>query len=331
VSEQSAIKEQDVESSNIEARFPGYILRNAREVMGLSQQELSRQLHLTSRVLEGIETDDFSPIPSAIFARGYIRNYARYVGADSDMLIGAFDQAYGRPDHIAKPMATIKDLKKQANPSDTWVKVSTGLFLVIVVVLTRLWWQSQNGPLVPAQISEIIVNDEQGDAVVASTESTGIVIESASQAIALESEQLDSDGAQVSHPNVVQELITTVDLTDLAGSPDDAISIPLEAISESAADMVSDPISTAEVSAVNEGQLVMVFDKDCWVEVKDGDGNILLTDLISSGQRVDIAVKKPVQILLGRASALTAITFNGTDINLAPHIRKDVARVTLGQ
>ena len=68
VSEQSAIKQLDVESAD-DASFPGHILRNARKSMGLSKEELSRQLHLTPRILEAIEIDDFSTISNAIFAK----------------------------------------------------------------------------------------------------------------------------------------------------------------------------------------------------------------------------------------------------------------------
>jgi cytoskeleton protein RodZ len=353
VSEQSAIKQLDVESADIDASFPGHILRNARKSMGLSKEELSRQLHLTPRILEAIEIDDFSTISNAIFARGYIRNYARYVGADSDMLINAFDQTYGRPDHIAKPMVTINDVKKQASSGDTWVKASTGLFLAIFVVLTLLWWQGQHVTLVPAEINKVMVNDEQGHAVVAGSEATDITTKPADQTLELAQPDIEAEPAssdltqpnslieqpelmQISESIVVQDdnKVTLADQTEPAGGIDvstaDTVSVPDVQVSQSVANLAN-VAATAVVPSMNEVQLLMVFDKDCWVEIKNGDGNVVVASLLRTGQTVDMTVVAPVQLLLGRVSALAKITFDSENIDLTPYIGKDVARITLGK
>jgi cytoskeleton protein RodZ len=355
VSEQSAIKQLDVESADIDASFPGHVLRNARKSMGLSKEELSRQLHLTPRILEAIEIDDFSTISNAIFARGYIRNYARYVGADSDVLINAFDHAYGRPDHIAKPMVTIKDVKKQASSGDTWVRASTGLFLVIFVVLTLLWWQGQHVTLVPAEINKVMVNDEQGHAVVAGSEATTASIKPADQTLELaqldteaEAESASADSTQsnsfieqselvqISESIVVQDnnKVTVTDQTESPGGIDmstvDAVSVSDMQVSQSI-DNLADVVDTAVVQSANEAQLLMIFDNDCWVEVKNGDGNVVVASLLKTGQTVDMAIVAPVELLLGRVSALAKITFDGDNIDLTPYIGKDVAQITLGK
>lgn len=353
MSEQSAIKKLDVESADIDTSFPGHLLRNARKSMGLSKEDLSRQLYLTPRILEAIEIDDFSTISNAIFARGYIRNYARYVGADSDVLINAFDHAYGRPDHIAKPMVTITDIKKQASSGDTWVRASTGLFLVIFVVLTLLWWQGQNVTLVPAAINKVMVNDEQGHAVVAGSEATTASIKPADQTLGLaqldtETESASPDSTQsnsfieqselvqISESIVVQDnnKVTVTDQTESPGGIDmstvDAVSISDVQVSQSIANL-ADVVDTAVVQSANEAQLLMVFDNDCWVEVKNGDGNVVVASLLRTGQTVDMAIVAPVELLLGRVSALAKITFDGDNIDLTPYIGKDVAQITLGK
>jgi cytoskeleton protein RodZ len=104
---------------------------------------------------------------------------------------------------------------------------------------------------------------------------------------------------------------------------DASISVSPVAVSEFDADTT--------VTTVDKGQLVMLFNDDCWVEVKDGNDNTEITNLLRKDQRIDVFIQVPVQVLLGRASSLTTITFNGMDVDLAPHIRKDIARVTLGQ
>ena len=75
--------------------------------------------------------------------------------------------------------------------------------------------------------------------------------------------------------------------------------------------------------------LVMVFDKDCWVEIKDGRGKMVLSDLYGSGSKIEQLVVSPIEVLLGRSSGVTKMMFHGETIDLKPHTRKDIARLTL--
>ena len=80
----------------------------------------------------------------------------------------------------------------------------------------------------------------------------------------------------------------------------------------------------------NQAQLLIVLDKDCWVEVKDGNGKMILSDLYSAGDTIDQLVTAPIEVLLGRSSGVVTMTFDGRTIDLKPHTRKDIARLTLG-
>ena len=89
----------------------------------------------------------------------------------------------------------------------------------------------------------------------------------------------------------------------------------------------------ADVAALgpNEALLMMAFDKDCWVEIKDGNGKMILSDLYASGSTIEQVVTAPIEILLGRSSGVTLMTFNDETIDLKPHTRKDIARLTLNK
>ena len=81
----------------------------------------------------------------------------------------------------------------------------------------------------------------------------------------------------------------------------------------------------------NQAQLVMVFDKDCWVEIKDGNGKMILSDLYSAGDIIDQVVITPIEVLLGRSSGVVSMTFDGRTIDLKPHTRKDIGRLRLSK
>ena len=297
--------------------FPGHLLRQAREEQGLSQKETARDLHLTSKVINAIEEDDFELIPSFVFARGYIRSYARHLGLDGQALVAEFDLAYGVPNNSAKPMSAIRKGVQQSKPGDTWVKLISIVFVVGLVAASIVWWQSQNGSQMLPQLSSgaeqelpsgtlvegLDTDDANLDLLLLSTN------ESEVDAIVPEAESIiESEQAQVV---VVEPVVDPV----------------AEAVTEQAPKEVTDAV----VLLPNQAQLVMVFDKDCWVEIKDANGKMVLSDLYSAGDTIEQVITAPIEVLLGRSSGVATMTFDGRTIDLKPHTRKDIARLTLSK
>ena len=297
--------------------FPGHLLRQAREEQGLSQKETARDLHLTSKVINAIEEDDFELIPSFVFARGYIRSYARHLGLDGQALVAEFDLAYGVPNNSAKPMSAIRKGVQQSKPGDTWVKLISIVFVVGLVAASIVWWQSQNGSQMLPQLSSgaeqelpsgtlvegLDTDDANLDLLLLSTN------ESEVDAIVPEAESIiESEQAQVV---VVEPVVDPV----------------VEAVTE----QVPKEVTDAVVLLPNQAQLVMVFDKDCWVEIKDANGKMVLSDLYSAGDTIEQVITAPIEVLLGRSSGVATMTFDGRTIDLKPHTRKDIARLTLSK
>jgi cytoskeleton protein RodZ len=55
-------------------------LKEIRTSSGLEIGDVARATCITSRYLKAIEDGDYSQIPADIYARGYIREYAKYLG-----------------------------------------------------------------------------------------------------------------------------------------------------------------------------------------------------------------------------------------------------------
>ena len=297
--------------------FPGHLLRQAREEQGLSQKETARDLHLTSKVINAIEEDDFELIPSFVFARGYIRSYARHLGLDGQALVAEFDLAYGVPNNSAKPMSAIRKGVQQSKPGDTWVKLISIVFVVGLVAASIVWWQSQNGSQMLPQLSSGAAQELPSDALVEDLDADDADLdllllstnESEVDAIVPEAESIiESEEAQV----VVVE-------------PD------VDPVANAATEQAPKEVTDAVVLLPNQAQLVMVFDKDCWVEIKDANGKMVLSDLYSAGDTIEQVITAPIEVLLGRSSGVATMTFDGRTIDLKPHTRKDIARLTLSK
>ena len=68
----------------------GTDLRNAREHAGLSLPDLAARTRIPQRTLRAIEENDFDNVPPGIFARSFIRTYAREVGVDPDEAVAQY-------------------------------------------------------------------------------------------------------------------------------------------------------------------------------------------------------------------------------------------------
>jgi len=84
------------------------------------------------------------------------------------------------------------------------------------------------------------------------------------------------------------------------------------------------------VLAGGEEHLLFAFEGECWVHVRDADGQSVYQDLNRSGETVELWGRAPFRIRLGYAPAVS-LTYNGSRVALRPFTRNDVANLTLGR
>src|SRR5207249_2124395 len=71
----------------------GENLRREREIRGISLEEIAATTKIKIGFLEAIEKDDLARLPGGIFARGFMRTYASYLGLDADQFIAEYQAA----------------------------------------------------------------------------------------------------------------------------------------------------------------------------------------------------------------------------------------------
>jgi transcriptional regulator with XRE-family HTH domain len=65
----------------------GQTLCGARERLGLTLEEVERATHIRARHLEALERDAWDELPSPVQARGFLHNYADFLGLDPDAIL----------------------------------------------------------------------------------------------------------------------------------------------------------------------------------------------------------------------------------------------------
>ncbi len=68
----------------------GETLRKAREEKDLNLDRISEETNIAKRYLAALEAEDFTVFPGDSYAIGFLRNYADYLGLNSDDLVSTF-------------------------------------------------------------------------------------------------------------------------------------------------------------------------------------------------------------------------------------------------
>jgi transcriptional regulator with XRE-family HTH domain len=78
-------------------------LRRERERRGISLETLAARTNVSRELWMGLEQNDFSKWPGGLFARAFVRDYARVVGLDADELVDDFCRLFPIGDRRALP------------------------------------------------------------------------------------------------------------------------------------------------------------------------------------------------------------------------------------
>ena len=70
----------------------GDILRGEREKQGLTIEDIARETSIRDIYLEAIEKGDYDALPGDVYAKGFIRNYSRFLQIDGDALLDKYDE-----------------------------------------------------------------------------------------------------------------------------------------------------------------------------------------------------------------------------------------------
>lgn len=74
----------------------GHILREARENKGLLLEQVQDRTRISVRYLAALESGRYDTFPTPVNARGFLRNYARFLGLDPQPLLDRFQSVQGQ-------------------------------------------------------------------------------------------------------------------------------------------------------------------------------------------------------------------------------------------
>lgn len=301
----------------------GRVLVEARERLGLSIPDVARQLRLSTRQVEALEADDYSSLPGKTFLRGFIRNYAKLLQLDPEPLLAGCQDGQPKDRAIVVPTSRIEFGGKHrflpfSNRSRRpWPKFTVA---IAVAVLLLSWggyeliqWQSQptrSEPTKAASETTLTLPLPQPQA------------ETAEQPAAEPTApKQDAESVPLPLPASSEKAAEPAPVSPQAAEPTPAqAAAPTPIPAQAAA-----PEPTA---AAGGRRLSFVFDGDSWVEVRDKSGKIIYSQLNPKGSQQALRVTPPISLVVGNA-AHVKLFYNDKPVDLAPHTKVDVARLTI--
>jgi cytoskeleton protein RodZ len=236
------------------------LLTEARQQLGLSQKEVGDKLFLAQSLIEHIDEGRYSSIPKKAFIRGYLRNYARIVGASGEKVVALYEAEM----QSTEPLPEIRSAKEELGAAaitgpvlQTGFLGLTGVGLVAMMIwflatdgekdLPRL--ESVNAPRAPMQA----VSDENLIGFVPrEDEEKATLGQIAPVQHASQITEVDSLGMKTEIPKViVTEKDRTVD-TDIENLKSSNIQRPSEDIEEELGEVLSLAQKPKDQSAVRQ-------------------------------------------------------------------------------
>lgn len=294
-------------------------LRRAREKKGWTTQDVGSRLRLMSRQVEAIEEEEFSKLGPPVFARGFVRNYAKLVGVDPDELLDQMTRVRTTP----VPETETVPFK----PRPEWWKsplvlggVAAALLALGIPIGLYLWLSGDDEEAAAPAVEQVVPPPPPPVAPQQEAQPQATP-ETQPQTAAPAAPQVNAaPAAPVFRPPFLVPAPAPTTQSAPSSVPAAAQPAPPTATPQSAPAKSPAPAKT--------GAPRLQFDESAWVQVRDSSGRIVLSGLNAAGTAVDVNGTAPFYLVIGNAEHVR-LAYKGQAIDLKPFIAINVARLTL--
>jgi cytoskeleton protein RodZ len=301
-------------SSNVNAELfesPGLILRSLREKLDLPQQEVANRIHLDIKIIESIDQDSFEGMPAATYVRGYLRSYAKIVGADADHIIKLYNS--GTPDQPPEILPEVKP-PTQVSSSDKPVKAFTYLITLGLVLLLLIWYQSN------FVVETSTINEPEN-----------YNTETRINGVDITYDVINQSASWQSPKNIPEEKPELESANPTSAYQDDTLELQSDSGAQTLGIISIDGIegNSPSASAVTGPDTIdLNLTRDSWIEIQDASDTRLFHDLALTGEKYSIRGTAPFEVLFGFSPGVT-IKFNGKSFDHSRYSNNGIARFKL--
>ena len=291
---------------------PGQLLRNAREQLGWTREQVASRIHLRLTLIAAIESDTYDKHTSHTFIRGYLRTYAKLVGIPEETILATYDKLGLTPPDNIDMQSFSRRSRQQAN--DSRLKVVTWLVILVLIALSIAWWWQSTARRSAGD--EALAASEMGTDQTASVANVTPTVDVADPVLPVASDAVATEPA----------------VSDAAATASDAVAATSAALSTeaSAAEATLAPAETVATEPGKAPQLKMSFTADCWLDVKDANGKTLFSGLKKANDELVLEGPEPLRFIIGAPMAVN-LEYQGKSFDMSRYNNGRTARFSLPQ
>ena len=304
----------------------GELLRIAREKTGLSQGEIASRLRMGIKQVRALEQDDYLSLPKGTFLRGFVRNFAKEVAVAPDVALRLLAETHQEAASITASVVVMPSQQNISVPTPGGQLATPRARVLIAAVIVTLilaiawyWWEYVRPYRADGGRPKAVAETKAVEVPVAAITPTEIA-------------PSPNAGAAQENPSALSA--TPSSDANLAVTPPAPVvpttAVVLASIEPPAAVAVvaAEPAKPRQTPPAGTGMLGFTFSGKSWVEVVDSTGKSVMDKTFKSGETEELVGRAPFSVVIGNAQA-TRMAYNGKEIDLAPHTRASVARVTV--
>ncbi|MBI2092115.1 MAG: helix-turn-helix domain-containing protein [Deltaproteobacteria bacterium] len=116
----------------------GQYLKRERELRGISLEQIANLTKIPPHHLNAIESDKFDTLPSKIFAKGFVKSYAKAIGLNQDEVVLRYEEILA--EEAAKPAKSFRTpyreiaVSKQKKPNKTNFRIKGWMIFCLIAV-----------------------------------------------------------------------------------------------------------------------------------------------------------------------------------------------------
>lgn len=273
------------------------LLKSKREELSLSIEDICRELKLDKKIIKNIESGNFSNFKSYLFLKGYIKNYADFLGIDINLPESRYKKKYKNINESRKKESKKKFKKKYLNKNKY-------LFILLIFVLLSILFSVYENK----NQENIDVNLISGSLEIVETKKL-----QNDDKLNIKNEIFENTSKKIIQKNIVSSGIVNNSLIQ-----NEKIEIENTDNSKIGTIKKDTVILNSDYALENkiEKILEIKYNEDSWTEIIDSNQDIVFLDLVKKGKILKLSISAPFEILLGNATAVN-IKYNNEIVGIS--------------
>ena len=239
-------------------------LRKNREKLKITTQEVAIELRLDQKIIDDIENGNFEKFNNYVFLKGYLQNYANFLGVKIDL-----------PDIKKEKKIKEKISKKNKKTTSNNSLITKQIIFLLsfcFFIFIVFYSQKSNKEFQDEKQVDLSVKQPPKEENINLTDKFD------------NNESNNSDNLVTRINNRITDKIEILKTDELKSSVNKDINL-------NKSDVINNVLS-------------IDYSGDSWTEIIDSNGNIVFFELVKNGTKLSINIDSPFEILLGNATVV---------------------------